>query len=255
MTVRSDQRDILLVETLSIDIEIGSERHRIAGMQLLRWVYLHHIEAMRVHDPFAGFEEFQSGALGEIGMESILVVFDVMNRGLDDVAPANAIAHCLQAALVSAVHEFDNFALLGREAPGHGKRSSDVSFVEFIVGTEIYEHGFSGLYRAVQEVIVVELLENGPARHGAGPEFRPRGPVRTRAEGCLNGRSLNSRLVRPGAIAAIAARNPTSVNSATFFMRTISAGLLTARILRRMGEASAMITSGHFALIAAAHRR
>jgi hypothetical protein len=33
MTVRSDQRDILLVETLSIDIEIGFERHGIAGVQ------------------------------------------------------------------------------------------------------------------------------------------------------------------------------------------------------------------------------
>ena len=38
MSVRCDEGDVLLVETLSIDIEIGSERHCITDVQLLWWV-------------------------------------------------------------------------------------------------------------------------------------------------------------------------------------------------------------------------
>ena len=97
MAVRCDQGDILLIEPLPIDIEIGSEGHCVAGIQFLRRrVDLHHIEAMRVHDSFAGLEEFQSGAFGEIRMESILVGFDVTDAGLDDVVRADAVMHCLQ---------------------------------------------------------------------------------------------------------------------------------------------------------------
>ncbi len=143
-------------------------------------------------------------------MDSILVVFDVMDRGLDDVVRADAVVHCLQAALVSPVHELDDFALLGREVAGHGKRSSDVSFVELIVETEIHQHCFSRLHCPVQEVIVVELLEDGPARYRAGLEFRPhRNPVRTGTKCSFDGSSFNL---------------------AASFMSTISAGLLTARI-------------------------
>src|SRR6184192_1948328 len=51
MSVRCDEAHVLFVETLSIDIEIGSERHGITDVQLLWWVYLHHIETVGVHDP------------------------------------------------------------------------------------------------------------------------------------------------------------------------------------------------------------
>ena len=56
MSVRCDEGDVLFVETLSIDIEIGSERHCITDVQLLWWVYLHHIETVGVHDPPRRFE-------------------------------------------------------------------------------------------------------------------------------------------------------------------------------------------------------
>src|SRR4029077_16629180 len=92
---------------------------------------------------------------------------------LDDFVAANAIVHCLQPALICAVHEIDDLALVLCEMARYRKRSPDVSSLEFIVETEVHQNGFSRLYRPVQEVIVVGLLENGFARHRAGLEFWP----------------------------------------------------------------------------------
>ena len=110
------------------------------------------------------------------------MVFNVTDAGLDDIVAADAIVHCLQPALICAVHEIDDLALVLCEMARYRKRSPDVSFVELIVETEVPSDGFSRLYRPVQEVIVVGLLENGFARYRSGLKFWPHpNSVRTAA--------------------------------------------------------------------------
>ena len=98
-------------------------------------------------------------------MKSILVIFNVTDAGLDDFVAANPVVHCLQPALICAVHEIDDLALVGREVARDRKSSPNISFIEFIAETEIHQRCFSRPQRPVQEVIIVELLEDGPARH------------------------------------------------------------------------------------------
>src|SRR5438067_11267514 len=65
-------------------------------------------------------------------MKSILVIFNVTDAGLDDFVAANPVVHCLQPALICAVHEIDDLALVGREVARDRKRSPNISFIEFI---------------------------------------------------------------------------------------------------------------------------
>src|SRR6185437_14569608 len=99
-------------------------------------------ETMRVHDPRTGLKQFQRGASGELGKEPLPVIFDITTAGGDDLDRADAVVQCLQAAAIGATHEIDDFALLPGEVTGDRKGPPDVSFVEFMVETEIHQHGF-----------------------------------------------------------------------------------------------------------------
>lgn len=229
-------------------------------MQLLQWEHLHHVEVMRVHDPRAGLQEFQSGASGELRMEPLSAIFDITTAGGDDLGRANAVVQCPQAAAMSATHEIDDLALLAGEMTGDGKNSPDVSFdvsfVEFMVETEIHQHGFAGLHCPVQEMIIVELLEDSPARNRAGLEYWPHGnPVRAGSQCCFDGSAFNLAVSASGSDRGHRRAETCIGIRGAFFMSAISAGLLSARKFCSMGDASAIGASGHLILIAADQRR